>query len=67
MELLAVLLGFVIGQVVKFFFEPVYRLREVIGRVDYVLGFYSSVYMNPGEESNIRLKPETSYCAPHLN
>jgi hypothetical protein len=45
--LLGVLLGFVVGQTVKFFFEPVYRLREAIGQVDYVLGYYAEVYMNP--------------------
>jgi hypothetical protein len=46
---LAALLGFVVGQIVKFFFEPVYRLREAIGQVDYVLGFYADVYANPTE------------------
>ena len=44
---LGALLGFVIGQIVKFVFEPVYRLREWVGRVDFLLGYYSNVYMNP--------------------
>lgn len=43
------LIGFVVGQIVKFFFEPIYRLREAIGQVDYILGFYADVYMNPGD------------------
>jgi hypothetical protein len=45
--LLGALLGFVIGQVVKFIVEPVHKLRDTIGRADFLLGYYSDVYTNP--------------------